>query len=68
VLQIENAEIEVADELYETYTDLLVQTNENCHFCYKTYVVSNLCILFIFFYFNFSKMHSINGVSLSQWR
>jgi len=47
LLQIENAECEVADEIYEAYTNLLVQTDENCHFCYKTYMVSNLCMLFI---------------------
>jgi len=45
MLQIENAEVEVADEVYETYADLLVQKDETCRFCYKTYMVSRFCIL-----------------------
>jgi len=37
---MENANVEVADEVYDIYTNLLVQTDEICQFCYKTYVVS----------------------------
>jgi len=44
LFQIENAEIEVADEVYDAYTNLLVQPDDTCQFCYKTYLVSMIRI------------------------
>ena len=49
LFQIENAGNEVADEIYETYTNLLVQKDETCQFCYKTYMVCKVLYVFIMY-------------------
>ena len=45
-LQLEQLDAEICDEVYETYTDLLVQReDEDDPLCYKTYTLVLVVVL-----------------------